>query len=420
MDLDSVRMLHRDVGPILSQARGVVEEAAEDRLPLTIQILDVRGMFYLHLLEHVHELLPNISCSLQRPVLQVVLHAPVQGVAGLFPLLVHMQHRHVVAAGLVEILPGIVRMDAFILGAVEDGAVHAKHAADRDHLVHALVLVCLDQGLRLLWIHGKLRHAPAELREVTLVVQRTQRVKLLQGLDQCLWRRRIHEVEMQEVIDTDRLEHQHHVAQVGSLDLRGIVVVQLMLVGPLREESEAFPRLDPASAARSLVGRGLRAGHDDQGLHACPWVEGVLLAKARVDHKDDVVNSDGGFGDVRSQDDFSRAIWRLFEDLCLHIRGQVGVDRKNQKLPHRSSHPSCLEAQQVHGLLDLLLSCEEDEHITRPLRQVNLEHCDDTGVQIVGFRCLRVVDTHGIAPAGDVEDRRIVEVLGELLGIQRG
>ena len=28
------------------------------------------------------------------------------------------------------------------------------------------------------------------------------------SLDQCLWRRRIHEVEMQEVIDTDRLEHQ--------------------------------------------------------------------------------------------------------------------------------------------------------------------------------------------------------------------
>ena len=54
------------------------------------------------------------------------------------------------------------------------------------------------------------------------------------------------------------------------------------------------------------------------------------------------------------------------------------------------------------------------------LRHVDLQHRHDGGVQVVGLRRLGVVDVHGVAPAGYSEDGGKVEILRELLGVQRG
>mmetsp|Transcript_7853 Transcript_7853/g.18182 ORF Transcript_7853/g.18182 Transcript_7853/m.18182 type:complete len:212 (+) Transcript_7853:880-1515(+) len=208
--------------------------------------------------------------------------------------------------------------------------------------------------------------------------------------------------------------------QVGSLDLRRVVVIQLMLVGPLREQTEAFARLDSPSAPGALIRRGLGARDDDQGLHSCPRVEGVLLAKARVNHVDNVVNGDGGLRNVRRKNDLSRAVWRLLEDFGLHVRGKIGINGQDEQLSHVGAHAAGLEAEEVHRLLDLLLTSEEDKHVARPLGEVDLQHCDDTGVQIISFWRFGVVNADWIAAPRNVEDRCVIKVLGELLCIEGG
>ena len=52
------------------------------------------------------------------------------------------------------------------------------------------------------------------------MVECPQGVQLLQGQDQGLRRGRVHEVEMDEVIDTETLQQQHHIPEVSALDLK--------------------------------------------------------------------------------------------------------------------------------------------------------------------------------------------------------
>ena len=61
-------------------------------------------------------------------------------------------------------------------------------------------------------VGGELGHAAAQLGELPAVVERPQRVQLLQGAQQGLRRRRVHEVEAHQVVDAQALQHQHHVA----------------------------------------------------------------------------------------------------------------------------------------------------------------------------------------------------------------
>ena len=48
--------------------------------------------------------------------------------------------------------------------------------------------------------------------ELSHVIEGPQGVQLLQGQDECLGRGRVHEVKVNEVIDSQTLEQQHNVA----------------------------------------------------------------------------------------------------------------------------------------------------------------------------------------------------------------
>ena len=52
------------------------------------------------------------------------------------------------------------------------------------------------------------------------MVECPQGVELLQCQDERLRRRGVHEIEVDEVVDAQTLQQQHHIAQVGALDLR--------------------------------------------------------------------------------------------------------------------------------------------------------------------------------------------------------
>lgn len=72
------------------------------------------------------------------------------------------------------------------------------------------------------------------------------RTHLLKRADESLRRRRVHELEVQQVVDAQALEKQHHVAHVRPLDLGNGVVLELVLEGPGREKTEALPGLRPS------------------------------------------------------------------------------------------------------------------------------------------------------------------------------
>ena len=51
---------------------------------------------------------------------------------------------------------------------------------------------------------------------------------------------------------------------------------------------------------------------------------------------------------------------------------------------------------------------------------MDLHDGDEAGVQVVRLGLLGVQHLHGVRPTGDGEDGRLVEILGELDGVQRG
>lgn len=71
---------------------------------------------------------------------------------------------------------------------------------------------------------------------------------------------------------------------------------------------------------------------NDQRRHPRPWVVRVLLDETGVNHKDNTVDCNRGFRNIRGQHDLPGAFWRRFENFGLHIAGKVRVDRANNQL----------------------------------------------------------------------------------------
>ena len=89
------------------------------------------------------------------------------------------------------------------------------------------------------------------------MVERSEGVQLLQRQHQGLVRGRVQEVEVDQVVDAERLEHEHHVAEVDPLDLGDGVVLQLVGVSPGGVQTEAFPGGHTTGTTCPLVGRSL-------------------------------------------------------------------------------------------------------------------------------------------------------------------
>lgn len=70
----------------------------------------------------------------------------------------------------------------------------------------------------------------------TCVIQGPQDPQLVHGVQHIVFRGRIHEVELQQVLHTQGLEQEHYVGKVGALDLRHRGRQQLILVGALGVE----------------------------------------------------------------------------------------------------------------------------------------------------------------------------------------
>jgi hypothetical protein len=87
------------------------------------------------------------------------------------------------------------------------------------------------------------------------VVQRPERVQVLQRLDQRLCRWRIEEIKVEQVVDTEGFQHQDDVAEVRPLDFGYRVRQELVVVRVFRIQPERFSRTDSTGSTGSL-GRG--------------------------------------------------------------------------------------------------------------------------------------------------------------------
>ena len=87
------------------------------------------------------------------------------------------------------------------------------------------------------------------------MIQRSERVQVFQRLDQRLGRRRIEEIEIEQVVDSEGFQHQDDVPQVGSLDFGDRIGQELVVVRVFGIQSERFAGPDSTGSTRSLRGR---------------------------------------------------------------------------------------------------------------------------------------------------------------------
>lgn len=76
------------------------------------------------------------------------------------------------------------------------------------HLVCARVFLAGDDRFRQHRVHRELSHPPAQLRQFSPVIQRAQRIQKLQRTHERLAGRRIHELEPNQIVDTQRLQQE--------------------------------------------------------------------------------------------------------------------------------------------------------------------------------------------------------------------
>mmetsp|Transcript_24293 Transcript_24293/g.76457 ORF Transcript_24293/g.76457 Transcript_24293/m.76457 type:complete len:388 (-) Transcript_24293:519-1682(-) len=364
------------------KARGVLEVGGADGLAHDVPRGPAAHQLDLLRLHDVHELrahLPRLAHALD---VDEVVAAPVPAVPVVLPLVVRVQEGEVVALGHEELLARGVGLVRAVLGA-EEHARHAQHAHDGQHLVGAPELLAHDEHLGQGGVQGELHHLVPHGRERARVVERAQNPELVHAVEDVVLRRRVHEVELQQVLDAQGLEQQHHVAEVGALDLRHRVLQHLVPVLPLREEPVALPGPGAPRAPRALVHGGARAGEHLQGVHAHLGVVHLELRVARVHHIEDPVHREGGLGDVGGDDALAAAVRGLLEDDGLQVAGQLAVHGQNQHLGRALAQvvDALLEGE-ARGL-DLLLPRHEDQNVPGGVAEVDGHGLLARGVDVV-------------------------------------
>ena len=109
-----------------------------------------------------------------------------------------------VSVGVGELRLGLVRLLGGVLWSHEDRR-DAQHGHDAHDLVGALELRAREEHLAMLGRQRELRHPPAQLGQVALVVERAEVVEELERAHERLRRRRVHKVKVHEVVDAELL-----------------------------------------------------------------------------------------------------------------------------------------------------------------------------------------------------------------------
>ncbi len=176
---------------------------------------------------------------------------------------------------------------------------------------------------------GEGEHLPADGGELPLGVQGFQGLQGLDGRKDAGAAGRRDEIEALEVADPQLGHAQHHLRQVGAVDLLG-AEQRPGLVVLAGVQAVADSRACAARPAAALVGRGLGDGHLDQRGGEVLVVVVVHLGQAGVDHRGDPVDGHAGFGDVGGRDHLDPAGVSV-EHPFLLLGGQARVQRQHRQ-----------------------------------------------------------------------------------------
>ena len=248
---------------------------------------------------------------------------------------------------------------------------------------------------------------------------RPQRAELLEQLHPRLHValvRRLDEREAGDVAEPEAGHLEDDAGEVGAQDL-GLGELRAPLEVLLGVETDGDAGLEPAAAARALVGRGLADRLDREPLHLGPHGVAADPRDARVHDVPDAGHGQRGLGDVRRQHDAATGV--RAEDPVLLGRRQPRVERDD--LGARQV------GQGVRGVPDLPLAGQEHQDVAGPLGGELLDRVDDRLGLVPDDRLallvlLRQLDERPVAdldrvgPAGHLDDG-CVEVLGEPLDV---
>ena len=377
------RVLHERFVPLLGVfLRRVEEKPGADGAANLVEVSPRGDDVELVPVHDRQQLLPHVLRAAQGPRLQEILEAPRRGELLRLPRLVHGEQTEVVPFRLEELRLLLVRRRLLLPRPVPD-VLRAEARDDGQDLVRTPQIHRGDEHLRHRRLERELRHLPPEPREQTLLVERAQVVQLLQRADQGLRRRRVHEVEVQQIVDPHRLERERRRPQVRALDLRHGRREHLVLERTLRVQAETLPRPRAARAAAPLPRARLRNRRDDERVHAHLRVEHLLLREPRIDDVVDTVDRQRRLRDVRRDDHLPAPRGRGLEDARLHLGRQGRVHREDVEV--RDGRTEALHALEEHLArgVDLLLARQEQQDVTLGLGQVNLHHRDQSRVHVI-------------------------------------
>lgn len=173
------------------------------------------------------------------------------------------------------------------------------------HLVCALERLGIDDRLRQHWIHRELCHPSTQSRQLSLVVQGAKSIEHFETPNDRLRGRFVQEIKVEHIVDSERFQHQHHHAEIGSLYLRYRILQQLVPERPLGVQSECLSWPYTTSTTSTLLCRSSRDWLDDQRRHSRFGVVVVLLDESWINDVDNTVDGDRCLGDVGSEDDLA-------------------------------------------------------------------------------------------------------------------
>lgn len=151
-------------------------------------------------------------------MLNKVVEAPLLSTVLLIPRFEDRQECQVVTFRMIKSRLLLVRNGLLLPWSVEY-ILHLKHSGDGKYLISAFEIDSCEQHFGQLRLDRKLGHHPPQPRQQSFVIEGTERVELFHGGDQRLHGRWVHEIEVDQVVDSHGFQDQHGVGKISSLYL---------------------------------------------------------------------------------------------------------------------------------------------------------------------------------------------------------
>ena len=294
----------------------------------------------------------------------------------------------------------------------------AQAGGDDQQFPRGVFVLRLEQHAAERGINRQPREVVAERRELALFIQRAEFLEQRVAAGDGGGRGRMDKRKRLDVAEAERLHAQDDFGEIGALDFR-LRERRARLEILLRVEPDADAVLHAPRAAFALVGAALRDRLDRQALGARARVVTADAREAGINHIADAGNGQRGFGDVRGDDDLAAGGGR--EDALLIARTEPAEQRDDLRFAGEAAF------EQVAGLADVAFARHEDQHVAAVGFVKNAFRRLHRGVHVAdvaplfGRRVQRLIaNFHRIQPAGDFDDRRVVEVPRKGLRVNRG